>query len=405
MKGNLQNLEEVVIIPSALETFSLDTCLSGLLVLEQVECDVAQGGQIGWSSADANATAILSERNVQAPMQCVLNAPMAALSGQNGFGNGSEAGDVIGSVDLCFAGGEDVPFGADAGNGLQTSPVGEGAKAFWPHVRVERPAFTAFDAAMALLDRLVIVVGDAGKLGAASLGKEEGGVLIEPALIGLERQDIIGFFTDNLAGNLGLTAHGIDGDDAAGNFQQLQQLRQGRDLVRFRIYFGLRQHQVVLRGEGAHHRDRLLAQAARTAQLLAVQGNDLSACQPTHRLHPTQKALLKALWVQTGKHATKGVMRWDAMPQVQVFRQPFPLCFAKRFDFHPVIRTTDDAAQGYHQDVDERMQFLPFDTRVTQAAKVLTDTSWAACSHRRRPPLLDLGGLFSHAHAPFSSGY
>lgn len=59
MEGNLQDFEEVRFIPSALEALGLDTGFDGLFVLEQVESDVAQGGQIGRSSAGAHPIVVL----------------------------------------------------------------------------------------------------------------------------------------------------------------------------------------------------------------------------------------------------------------------------------------------------------------------------------------------------------
>ncbi len=193
----MQNFEEVVFIPGALEALGLDTGFDRLLMLEQVEGNVAQRGKVSWRSAGTDAVVVLIKRNVQGPVHCVFDTPMAALGVEDGFGSGCKAGDVIGSIAFDLVGSKNVSFGVDAGNGLQASPIVEVAEVLWPVMRIDHPAFTGFDASMAFLDSLMMVVGDASELCSAGLGEEKGGVFIELALIGLECQDIIGLLFDN----------------------------------------------------------------------------------------------------------------------------------------------------------------------------------------------------------------
>ena len=47
-------------------------------------------------------------------------------------------------------------------------------------------------------------------------------VLVQVALILLHSKQIVGLCLDDLPGDLLLAAHGVDGDDATGEFQQLQ---------------------------------------------------------------------------------------------------------------------------------------------------------------------------------------
>jgi len=58
---------------------------------------------------------------------------------------------------------------------------------------------------------------------------------------------------DDLLGDLRLTAHGIDGHQAAGDIQQLQQPGDGGDLVTLLIDDDLAQADVVGRGPGRDH--------------------------------------------------------------------------------------------------------------------------------------------------------
>ncbi len=56
-------------------------------------------------------------------------------------------------------------------------------------------------------------------------------VSVELPLVGLHRQQVVGAAVDDLLGNLGLAAHGVNGDDAPAQLQQRQQLGDGGDFV------------------------------------------------------------------------------------------------------------------------------------------------------------------------------
>jgi|GEM_PF-3443202 len=75
-------------------------------------------------------------------------------------------------------------------------------------------------------------------------------------LIFLQRQDIIRLLIDNPRRNLFLAAHRIDGDDASGQAQHLEQVRDRCDLIRLVIDFALSQGQMMLHRPGTHHVNR-----------------------------------------------------------------------------------------------------------------------------------------------------
>ena len=81
-------------------------------------------------------------------------------------------------------------------------------------------------------------------------------VSVELPLVGLHRQQVVGAAVDDLLGNLGLAAHGVNGDDAPAQLQQRQQLEDGGDFVGMGLGAGLAQHQVILGGLGAHQVQR-----------------------------------------------------------------------------------------------------------------------------------------------------
>ena len=72
-------------------------------------------------------------------------------------------------------------------------------------------------------------------------------------LVALERQYVVTALSDDLLGDFHLAARRVDGDDAAVQVQQLQQTRNGCDLVRLRLGRQLSQHHPVGGGKGTDH--------------------------------------------------------------------------------------------------------------------------------------------------------
>ncbi len=84
---------------------------------------------------------------------------------------------------------------------------------------------------MPLVERLIGVVGDLGELRRSCLREELYHVLVKPLLIPLERQHLVGALGKELLGDGRLAAGGIDGNHRSLEVQQLEQGRQGGDLV------------------------------------------------------------------------------------------------------------------------------------------------------------------------------
>src|SRR3954468_8704793 len=68
------------------------------------------------------------------------------------------------------------------------------------------------DAAMITIDGLVLAGGRVAEAVGGLLGHEERDIVTQGALIAFQGQDVIGLLVDDLAGDIALAAHGIDGD-------------------------------------------------------------------------------------------------------------------------------------------------------------------------------------------------
>ena len=104
------------------------------------------------------------------------------------------------------------------------------------------------------------------------------------------------------------------------------------------------QHQVRLRGPGTHHLDGGLARPTitRTAGRFPINGDLLGRQDRVDRLHPREKTGLKLLRVQTREDPPKGIMRGDAVGQLQKGLQPRSFRVPELLDIHPGVRSTYD---------------------------------------------------------------
>src|SRR5260221_9607999 len=70
--------EQVIVAPARFETLGLDAAPGGRLLLEEVEGQAAQHGEVLGGVADAHPALILTKGHVEQPVDLVFNAPMGA---------------------------------------------------------------------------------------------------------------------------------------------------------------------------------------------------------------------------------------------------------------------------------------------------------------------------------------
>ncbi len=139
---------------------------------------------------------------------------------------------------------------------FQLGPLSTGVQVVQAVRGRDGPAFPPFHPSVAFVHGLVIVIRHPVKT--KSLGPVEpvSYALVELTLVLFHRQYVIGSAIHNLLSNLSLAAHGpignkSHGHDAAIQFQQVQHLGDGGDLIGFLRSFDLAQGQGVLRRPGA----------------------------------------------------------------------------------------------------------------------------------------------------------
>ena len=88
-----------------------------------------------------------------------------------------------------------------------------------------------------------------------------------------------------------------------------------------------------------------------TASRLAVNGNDLPLGHRADGLNPVLEASLKFSWQEAGKDPTNGIMRGDAVREVQKRLSPLLFRRPKFFDLRPPVCATHHSADRYGHNI------------------------------------------------------
>lgn len=82
---------------------------------------------------------------------------------------------------------------------------------------------------------------------------------------------------------------------------------------------------------------------------------------------------MEAFGIESGEDPPKGVMRGDAIGEVEELLQPRLFAFAEEFHVLEAVATDHDGAQGNDDDVDKAVFLGAFDSRVRQVLEMGND--------------------------------
>jgi hypothetical protein len=158
-------------------------------------------------------------------------------------------------------------------------------------------------------------------------------------------------------------------------FQHLKQFGDGRDLVGFLVHHDLPQDHAVGRGPGADHVQRVLpfGPIQRGAAGLAIHGDDLTRRDLMDGLDPTEEALDELVAVEQGEDPADGVVRGDAIGQLQELLQPVPFGVPELLHGDEVVGAGDHGTDGKEQDVAEFVALTAFDAGVLHGVEVVKE--------------------------------
>ena len=147
----------------------------------------------------------------------------------------------------------------------------------------------------------------------------------QAGLIILDHQHIVGLLFDNHLGNGLLATQGVDGDNTAFEQAGIEQLRNGRDFVRFFRGLHLPQRDPEFVGESGHPVDGFLAPRFIPPHRLAVQGDPQTIESAAKRAHPVDEAAFEHCRIQQGESPSEGIVGRDAIGKRQELPQPIQL--------------------------------------------------------------------------------
>jgi hypothetical protein len=128
------------------------------------------------------------------------------------------------------------------------------------------------------LDTAVVAVGGGVAIEAVGWSREEAlDLAVQVRPVGFDRNEVIGALRPDGFGDLGLAAHGVEGDESARQREAFQQQRDGGDLIRLGVGGFLSEHQALPGGPGRDEMQRLATfrPVVRAACGLAVDGHDV----------------------------------------------------------------------------------------------------------------------------------
>ncbi len=210
--------------------------------------------------------------------------------------------------------------------------------------------------------------------------------VVQRSLVALHRQHVIGLCVENRLRDLGLATHRVDSHQTARDFQDFQQLGNGRDLVALRIHHHLPQGDVIGRGPGADHvNGRLAVGGVETAsQGLAVDGHDLAGRDFVQCGDPTQQARLELGGLDRAENRIEAIMRGDAVAEVEKLRKPLSFLAAVLGDRDEIIGAADHCANGNSDNVNQRIDDFA-SSRIGQSDKMVLNTGGDFFGHGEFP--------------------
>ena len=152
------------------------------------------------------------------------------------------------------------------------------------------------------------------------LVEEQPDLVGQARLVVLQRQQVVGTLGADRRGDAALAAHGVDGDQGAGQLQPLQQQRYGDDFIAFDGGGLLPQHQSLAAGPGRDDMQRVGVHAMGTARGLAVDRHDLGRAVGQAG-DPGGEAGREGRGIECVEHVAQRVMRRHAAGERQEARQ------------------------------------------------------------------------------------
>ena len=178
----------------------MDAPFKGSLLLEQIEGNLAQDSQILGAMVFTDSAVVFSEGDIERPMQAVFDAPVAAGGRKQCLGLPGQTADVVTGLDTGLCG--YLTPGRHLHHGVKLGPLLPCLDVVQTVGVRDDPALTGLQAAVVLVHRAGVVMGDALEVECLGSLEEVTDIFVQPALVLLYRQQVVSLGFDDLLCNL-----------------------------------------------------------------------------------------------------------------------------------------------------------------------------------------------------------
>jgi hypothetical protein len=306
---------------------------------------VPQGHHIFSGMVLPDAAAIFIKRDIQRPVELILDIPMLPNHRDEGRGGPHETGEVEAIVTRDRGLLVSHPDSFHRNHRLEAWPFLQRRQRL--QVR-HHPDASAHAPAVSVVERIKEIGRIAPReivldLRMKVLGNSCRGLFV----IVLACQEVVATLVQDLRRNGRLTAHRIDGDNAAFDRSQVEQFWYGCDLIGLLLRFELAYDKPsLLRAPSREHvqgRGRRGAMKGRFDRF-PIQRDACVLGELCHGLSPGQKALPKPLGIESGKHSTESIVRGNPMWQGKEHLEPGLLALTKKFHILEPFPTSEERA-------------------------------------------------------------
>jgi len=148
-----------------------------------------------------------------------------------------------------------------------------------------------------------------------------------------------------------------------------------------------------------------LAAVVRATQRFAIKGDNVVIGDGSRGLNPGQKAGLELLGVKSSEDATKGVMRGDAVGQIQEGAEPAQFGGAELLDLNPAIGATDHGTDSNRENVEQVVALGALDSWILEWCEVVAKAGDGRLVHRSPHQIIrDSRSILRH-HPAFAPPY
>jgi hypothetical protein len=332
-----------------------------------------------------DAATVFIERDVQGPMELLLDIPMLADHRDEGRSRPHQAG----KGEAVVTGDRRVlvrhPNRFHDHDGLEARPF----RSLWEACQVcDGPAPPPYRAAMRVIEGITEVLGRApGQLMFDVLMKVLFDRSVGLFVVALQGQERGATWVPNVRSDGRLTAHRIHGHHTTCDGEQLEEVRHGGNLIGLFLRFALAYHKATLLGTPGREPVQGRGRGGPIEggfDRFAIQRDACPRGELCDGLRPGHKALLKMLRIETRKDPAKGIMGGNPMGQGKKGLEPGELALPKEFPILEPFSSRQEGTQSNDQHIEQVMLLRSLNTRVLSRLKMLDDR----CVDRDRHSLM-----------------